>query len=130
MASSKSKPKPMTSSSPAAVLVLLFLAMTAVMLAPCTTQAQTSPGPAPAPSQSACPPGFKNMVDLTDFLRGTGRELITTVDPALLPPIKDIIGIIPHTGLKLCVCFNVTASPSPPLGVDTTDDIQIQCVEY
>ncbi|KAJ1277071.1 hypothetical protein BS78_05G265900 [Paspalum vaginatum] len=117
MASSKSKP--MTPSSPAAVLVL-FLAMTTVMFAPCTTQAQRAPGPAPAPapSQSACPPGFKNMVDLTDFLRATGRELITTVDPDLLPGVQSVIGIIPHTGLKLCVCFNAA----------TTGDIQ--CLEY
>ncbi|WVZ49325.1 hypothetical protein U9M48_000849 [Paspalum notatum var. saurae] len=103
----------MASSKPTA---LVFLAM-ALMVAACA-QAQ-APAPAPAPSQNACPPGFKNILDLTDFLRGTGRELITEIAPGLLPTIQGIVGIIPHTGLQLCVCF---VPPNVPFFV--------QCIRY
>ncbi|KAF8662184.1 hypothetical protein HU200_056381 [Digitaria exilis] len=106
----------MASSKSIASPVLVFLAM-ALMLAACA-QAQ-APAPAPAPSQGSCPPGFKNYFDLTDYLRATGRELIMDTVPGLLPTVKNVIGIIPHTGLKLCVCFRTTIVSLP-----------IQCVSY
>ncbi|KAF8662181.1 hypothetical protein HU200_056378 [Digitaria exilis] len=105
----------MASSKSIASPVLLFLAM-ALMLAASSAQARA---PAPAPSQGSCPPGFKSYFDLTDYLRKTGRNLILDVSPSLLPPVQNIIGVIPHTGLKLCVCVQTNVVSLP-----------IQCFSY
>ena len=104
--------------SMAASPVLLFVAM-ALMLAACT-EAQ-APAPAPAPSQGSCPPGFKNYLDLTDFLRSVGREALMIVDPSFVSDVRSIISLIPHTGLQLCVCVDTKNATSP---------LPIQCLRY
>lgn len=104
----------MASSKSIASPAILFLAM-ALMLMACA-QARA---PAPAPSQGSCPPGFKSYLDLTDYLRANGKALVTDVSPSLLPPIQGIIGVIPHTGLKLCVCVETNVVTLP-----------IQCFSY
>ena len=101
--------------SMAASPVLLFVAM-AIMLAACT-EAQ-APAPAPAPSQGSCPPGFKNYLDLTDFLRSVDREALMIVDTSF---VSDVRSIIPHTGLQLCVCVDTKNATSP---------LPIQCLRY
>ncbi|KAF8732749.1 hypothetical protein HU200_015085 [Digitaria exilis] len=106
----------MASSKSIASPVLLFLAMALVLAA--TAQAR-APAPAPAPSQGSCPLGFKSYFDLTDYLRKTGQDLILDVSPSLLPPVQHIIGVIPHTGLKLCVCVQTNLVSLP-----------IQCFSY
>ncbi|RCV20007.1 hypothetical protein SETIT_4G021100v2 [Setaria italica] len=108
----------MASSKSIASPALVFLAM-ALMLAACAQALAPAPTPAPAPSQGSCPPGFKSYLDLTDFIRGAGRMAITFVDPALVPVVRSTLTLIPHTGLKLCVCFKSNVISLP-----------IQCVSY
>ncbi|RLN12848.1 hypothetical protein C2845_PM09G01520 [Panicum miliaceum] len=105
----------MASSKSVASPVLVFFTMTLMLVA--FAQAQT---PAPAPSQGSCPPGFKSYLDLTDFLRSAGRETITFLDASLVPLLRSIISLVPHTGLKLCVCFKTSVTSSFP----------IECVSY
>ncbi|PVH48488.1 hypothetical protein PAHAL_4G340500 [Panicum hallii] len=105
----------MASTKSVASPVLVFLTMTLMLVACAQAQA-----PAPAPSQGSCPPGFKSYLDLTNFLRSAGRGAITFVEPRLVPVVGDIISLVPHTGLKLCVCFKTSVTSSLP----------IECVSY
>ncbi|TKW19457.1 hypothetical protein SEVIR_4G020900v4 [Setaria viridis] len=106
----------MASSKSIASPALVFLAMMALMLAACAQALAPAPTPAPAPSsQGSCPPGFKSYLDMTDFMRGAGRVAVTFVNPNLMPVVQSILTLIPHTGLKLCVCFNSSHAISLPI---------------
>ncbi|RCV20008.1 hypothetical protein SETIT_4G021200v2 [Setaria italica] len=108
----------MASSKSIASPALVFLAMMALMLAACAQALAPAPAPAPAPSsQGSCPPGFKSYLDMTDFMRGAGRVAVTFVNPNLMPVVQSILTLIPHTGLKLCVCFESCHLPPHPMCV-------------